>query len=195
MYLHQIFMDIGQGKTYRDNPIYKKCYDKNKVFLKKTTFNIKIWNEKDLDYLVKEHYPKYLTLWNSFPNPFYKIDFVRPLILHYEGGVYMDMDNILTTIPDINREYILANWENEIASDLIYFQDKKIYLKFADFMLERSKKCKMPNNWKVRRLQYCVGQKCFNQFCKLHKYLDTVDIYKSFYTATWLTAFNKKINR
>ena len=62
-------------------------------------------------------------------------------------------------------------------------------------MVDRYKNCKMPSNWKVRRLQYCVGQKCFNQFCKRYKYLDTVDIYKSYYTAAWLSAFDKKINR
>ena len=107
MYFHQIFMDIGQGKTYRDNPIYKKCYQKNKDFLKNTQFKIKIWNGKELDDLVNNNYPKYVSLWNSFPNAFYKIDFVRPLILHSEGGIYMDMDNILTAIPDINRDYIL----------------------------------------------------------------------------------------
>ena len=59
-------------------------------------------------------------------------------------------------------------------------------------MCERIEKCKMPKTWKVRRFQYSVGQKCFHQFCKKNGYLDTNKIYDSYYTGTWLKAFDKK---
>ena len=191
MYIHQIFIDIGQGRDFRDNPIFLKCYIENTKFILNTNFKIKIWNEKEIDLLITQHYPKYIDIINNFPNKFYKIDFVRPLILHYNGGIYLDMDNILIELPDINRKYILANWKNEIANDLIYFNDKRIYIEYVEFMLNRIEICKMPNNWTVRRFQYCVGQKCFNQFCKKYKYLQTQNIYTSYYTSTWLKAFGK----
>jgi len=199
MLVHQIFIDIGQGKTFRDNPIYCTCYEKNKSFLEGTEFNIKIWNEKEIDELIKDLYPEYLPFIKSFPNPFYKIDFVRPLILHSKGGIYLDMDNILLEVPNLKSDYYIGiwrrEWKNEFNNDILYFNNRDIYLNYVNFMIFRTANCKMPESWKVRRFLYCVGAKCFNQFCKKEGYkTDSKIIYKVYSpTLSWLACFNKKL--
>ena len=193
MYLHHIFIDIGQGSSFKENPIYVDCYEKNKLMLENTEFKIKIWNENEIDKLVKEKYPEYLQFIDSFPNPFYKIDFVRPLILHAEGGFYMDLDNYLLEVPDLNKDYIIGNWKNLINNDIIYFKNKDIYLEYVDFMIRRSEDCKMPDSWKVRRFLYSVGARCFNQFCKRKGFINRdKNLYVNILTASWLKSFDKK---
>ena len=193
MYLHHIFIDIGQGNSFKENPIYVDCYEKNKLLLENTEFNIKVWNENEIDNLVKEKYPEYLQFIDSFPNPFYKIDFVRPLILHAEGGLYMDLDNYLLEVPDLNKDYIIGNWKNLINNDIIYFKNRDIYLEYVDFMIRRSEDCKMPDSWKVRRFLYSVGARCFNQFCKRKGFINRdKNLYEGIGTGTWLKSFNKK---
>ena len=187
MILHNIYVDIGLGSSYVDNPIYREFYEINSKFYK-----IKIWNEEMLNDLIKK-YPKYLSIYTNFTHKFYKIDFMRPLILHSEGGFYMDMDNYLTKKLDIEKDYCIGRYKNEINNDLIYFKDRDIYLKLADFYLQRSTTCRMPSNWTVRRLQYICGQKSFKMFCKSKEIELPLDVpYKFNYTSAWLDAFKKK---
>lgn len=41
---------------------------------------------------VDRHYPDYLTLYDGYPLPIQRADFVRYLLLRHYGGVYVDMD-------------------------------------------------------------------------------------------------------
>ena len=75
---------------------------------------------------------------------------------------------------------------------IFYFRDRRVYLDLIEFFWFRIKSCQMPDHWKTRRLQYMVGQKAFNQFCKQNGYTNTSIIYHSYYTQSWLRAFNKK---
>ena len=187
MILHNIFVDIGLKKNYKEVEIYKSFYDINNKYYK-----IKVWDEEMLDKLILK-YPKYISLYNSFPHKFYKIDFMRPIILHSEGGFYMDMDNYLTEPLKEDEDFYIGRYKNEIANDFMYFKDKKKYLEIADFYMSRSKSCKMPMNWTVRRLQFICGQKSFSRFCKLDGLVYPKQIpYKFKYTSAWLDAFNKK---
>jgi len=156
MILHQIFIDIGKGKTFRQNDLYSKIYDINSKL-----YEIKVWNEEDLDNLIKK-YPEFVEMYNSFPNRFYKIDFMRPLILHSEGGFYMDMDNEL-----IGRGQVIDGvYNNQAYNDVMFFKDRNVYLEYVRFMKDRYTICKMPTCWTTRRFMYSVGQRCYDKFCK-----------------------------
>lgn len=52
---------------------------------------IKIWNACDAKQLVERHFPEYLTIFEAAPR-IMQIDMIRYMILHQEGGVYLDAD-------------------------------------------------------------------------------------------------------
>ena len=188
MFLHQIYVDLGFGKTLWDNEWYAECYRNNIMY-----YYIKVWDYDMLVDLVTNKYPQFLPFTRCFPHKFYWVDFCRPLILHSEGGFYMDLDNMILGKFDFSKDYLLASVNhNEIANDLIYFKDKEIYIKHAIFMQNRYISCDMPLEWKARRLQHIVGQKCFNVFCKGYKYeASNVPISRDC-SQTWLKIFDKK---
>jgi len=189
--IHQIFIDIGKGKSYLDNPIYKKCVEENK----KQSLQHKIWNEKMLDDLCKEHYPQYFEFWKSFPHPFWKIDFGRYMLLHHEGGIYIDMDDIITEPIVLNRDIVTIfkrpNGRLEFNNNIIHFQDRNNYKRLMDYCLERNVKCLMPTNWKQRRFFYIVGQRAYHSFVKLvlEKEMKNTIEFNGFDTNAWLFIF------
>jgi len=189
--IHQIFIDIGKGKTYLDNDIYKKCVEENK----KQSLKHKIWNEKMLDNLCKEHYPEYLNFWNSFPHPFWKIDFGRYMILHHEGGIYIDMDDLITEPIKLDRDIVTIFKRNnnriEFGNNIIHFQDRNNYKRLMDFCLDRYKTCRMPKEWKQRRFFFIVGQRAYHSFVKYQlklKMENTIN-FNGFDTNAWLFIF------
>lgn len=188
MILHQIYVDLGFGKTLWDNEWYVECYRNNIM-----KYPIKVWDFYMLEKLVTEKYPQFLPFTRCFPHKFYWVDFCRPLILHSEGGFYMDLDNMIIGDLDFSKDYLLSSVnDNQIANDLIYFKDKEIYLKHAIFMQNRHISCDMPIEWKARRLQHIVGQKCFNVFCKANRYkASNVPMVRDC-SQTWLKIFDKK---
>lgn len=52
-------------------------------------------DQENLDF-VKENFPQYLSLYQSFDREIYRVDMIRYLRLYYHGGVYMDLDLKLT---------------------------------------------------------------------------------------------------
>lgn len=188
MILHQIFIDLGFGKTLWDNEWYVECYRNNIMY-----YPIKVWDFYMLEKLVTEKYPQFLPFTRCFPHKFYWVDFCRPLILHSEGGFYMDLDNMILGDFDFSNDCLLSSVnDNQINNDLIYFKDKEIYLKHAIFMKNRNVSCDMPIEWKARRLQHIVGQKCFNIFSKANRYkARNVPMVRDC-SQTWLKIFEKK---
>lgn len=188
MYFHQIFVDIGKGKTYKDNPIYLEFVEENKQ--RHRYLHHKIWNEEMLDKLVEDHYPDLLYFWNDFPHKFWKIDFGRYLILAKEGGIYCDMDDVIIEPIIFFQKDILTTFirestgKREFGNNIIYFKDSNRYLELIDFCLERNRNCKMPSDWKERRFFHIVGQRCFNSFLKDEKKVNRI-MYKTQSTLAW----------
>jgi mannosyltransferase OCH1-like enzyme len=48
--------------------------------------------DEDIINFIKENYPQYLSLYNSFEYTIMKIDYFRVLWLYHNGGIYSDMD-------------------------------------------------------------------------------------------------------
>ena len=70
---HYIFFDLKKGKKFEDFPIFinnlKKCREINH------DFEIKVWNEKNVDELIKKYdfYDNYL----NFKYPIQRVDFAK----------------------------------------------------------------------------------------------------------------------
>ncbi len=89
----------------------------------------------------------------------------------------------------------VTKFEYNFNNDILYFNNRDIYLRYVNYMIFRTSRCKMPESWKVRRFLYCVGAKCFNQFCRKEGFMNSKIIYKVYSpTLSWLACFNKKIN-
>lgn len=73
------------------HPVWKDCRKSWKRNF--DGFEFKFWNDKeDIDGLVREHYPEYWDLYQSFPAHIMRIDLARLCMLHKYGEIYADMD-------------------------------------------------------------------------------------------------------
>ena len=188
--VHFIFLDIGLG-TLKDHEIYIKNIETLKKLNPKTKVNI--WNEKELDKVVKNHYPDFLDFWNNFPSKFYKIDFGRYLILKLYGGMYLDLDmECISQLPNENEMDFINVFENKgketFNNNVIYFRNHSIYDELIDFAVFRFKSNKMPTSWKRRRLLFTVGARMFHKFCRDRKFEKTNvnSFVKDLETKSWL---------
>ena len=74
------------------NPVWDKCYESWKEHHDPSEYEFIMWNDEDIDNLVKEKYPHFFDTYQSFPLHILKIDFARACMIHQYGGIYVDMD-------------------------------------------------------------------------------------------------------
>jgi mannosyltransferase OCH1-like enzyme len=165
--IHLFFLEIGLGKL-SENKMYLYNIDRLKYFNPDT--KIIIWNELDLDTMVKDEYPELLDFWNNFPSKFYKIDFGRYLVLKLYGGMYIDLDmECINKIPDdvdfINL-FFNSKDKKSFNNNVIYFKNPILYEELINFSIKRFNNNKMPITWKKRRFLYTVGARMYHKFCK-----------------------------
>ncbi len=72
------------------HPIWKIC--QQSILKEFKDFKYMLWDDDALDNFVKTKYPKFYKEYKSFPTHILQLDCVRYLLLHYYGGIYMDMD-------------------------------------------------------------------------------------------------------
>jgi len=189
--VHFFFLDIGLGKL-EDHDIYVKNIETLQNLNPETKVNI--WNEIELDTVVKNHYPHLLDFWNNFPSKFYKIDFGRYLILKLYGGMYLDLDmECIIKLPNDNEMdfinvFIDKKGKETFNNNVIYFRSQSIYDELIDFAVFRYKSNKMPTSWKRRRLLFTVGARMFHKFCRDRKFVKTNvnNFLKDLETKSWL---------
>lgn len=129
--------------TNRDNwhPLWHKCADSWSTHY--PDFERRIWNDQEIDDLVRQYYPKYWEMYNNFPAHIMKIDFVRFCFLHRYGGIYADMDmfcykNFYNELQD--QVYLL---ENPMGNDsiensmMVSVPDHPFWIECMDLALDR----------------------------------------------------------
>ena len=84
--MHQIWYQ-GEGKI----PSKLKDYRANCKKINKG-YKQYIWDGEMIERFIEDNYPQYSEVYKSFPMMIQKIDFAKYLILHFYGGVYVDMD-------------------------------------------------------------------------------------------------------
>ena len=199
--IHQIFLDIGL-KPYK----YRKDYQRNVSINKAMNPDYKhiLWRDKEVEKFIETQSKKIQYLWNDFPDPFYKIDFVRYLILKEYGGIYIDLDVYckmpLSKINDKNRvPKILGKWVDpktgkvRINNNVISL-DTKLYPKLIKYAISQyNEKKQMPiyKTWKKRRFLHSVSSKMFARFAKINKIEDNkiefVQMFEDEQGESWVT--------
>jgi mannosyltransferase OCH1-like enzyme len=113
--IHQVYGIFKDEKTLDDIPIFKKHTELTKAFCKGHNIQYKMWSLKDCEELLCEYYPEYIELWNEFRYPIQRADFIRYLILHRCGGIYIDCDiypvKPLDTL--LNDDLLFVCWHND----------------------------------------------------------------------------------
>ena len=195
MIIHQIFIEIPEVgyKDIPSNPIWLDAINENI----KRGWETKIWYEEDIDKLIDKHYKQYKVFMTIFPNKFWKIDFVRALILHHEGGIYMDLDTVLLNKPNLEENMLIGYFSKPNGdvignNDFIYFKDREMYLEYADWMMMRQRMCMMDFTWKARRQLHIVGSKSLVSFVKHKKMFRQFTGYRRGSEASWLKVYSKK---
>ena len=74
------------------HPLWNRCLDSWKRHFPEPEYQHFMWNDEDIDNLVKNSFPQFYDLYQSFECHIIKIDFARFCMLHLHGGIYADMD-------------------------------------------------------------------------------------------------------
>jgi mannosyltransferase OCH1-like enzyme len=85
-YLHQIWFNLGASDVAPHSTRRYLIREMN------PDLEYRLWSLSDANKLVSQHYPQYMSLWNSFPHGINKADFFRYILMHRFGGIYFDLD-------------------------------------------------------------------------------------------------------
>ena len=184
--IHQVFLDIGLTPLEE-----RKDYLENIKIIKEMNpdWEHKLWTDDSVNEFVSTHYPENLLYWNHFPYPMYKIDYIRYMILHYYGGIYVDLDE-KNIKPLEEFDIFYGKWYDtkkqiwDINNNVIMIKDKLLLKELIDYVntqIEEKKKS-IPSTWKCRLFQHSVSQLCFKRFCKLKKLISEKDYSNYFIT-------------
>lgn len=191
--LHQVFLGFDTPNI-SDIPIYSKCQKQTKKCLKTYgKWKYKLWTDQQCENLVENYYPEFIQLWNDFTQPIMKADFIRYLILHHEGGIYLDLDiyPIKNFNSLLNKSEIFTTWHNDTRK-LPYNallgsrKNNPLFMEIAHHskksFYEKSKT--LPPSWKGRLVFHSTGHYMLKRVLKRHNIIpnDLLRIYKKGYT-------------
>lgn len=113
--IHQIYGIFDDGIAISDIPVFKHNTELTKAFCKGHNIEYKMWSLKDCEELLCEYYPEYIELWTEFRFPIQRADFIRYLILHRYGGIYIDCDIYPVKPLDklLNDDLLFVCWNND----------------------------------------------------------------------------------
>jgi len=183
MIVHQIFGLLGDTEMPE---LFKKCQIEVMKYCDENLYDYRFWDNKSCDRLIKK-YPEFIDLYNSVKYPIMKVDIIRFIILHYYGGLYLDLDVVPGKIKrlKINRFVIGENNYNENLNLRDNVKNVKYqieilqsypcnsilteYLRFVKKQIEEKDKIKVYEDWKVRYVLQTTGPNSFNRFMKQYK--------------------------
>jgi mannosyltransferase OCH1-like enzyme len=89
--IHQIWFDFsldgsGNDMGKHNRGLRERLKEKNKKW------KHWLWAEKSVDFLIRKYYSKYWLFYNFLDPVIRKVDYARFFILHFYGGIYLDMD-------------------------------------------------------------------------------------------------------
>jgi hypothetical protein len=171
--IHFVFIDKENenNENVTLSELYQNC--KKKVSDLNPDYKIKLWNGKMCKELIATHYPWFLKYYESFPSFIFKVDAIRLFILHFEGGVYMDLDiTCVKQIPYelINRDVLLFVNENVPDTGIIggarhhKFFSVCIQTLFFEYINE-TRKVNKPTDIHPQRTQDCCGALLIAKVC------------------------------
>ena len=166
--VHNVFLDIG-FKPFTERLDYQKNIQHNKAM--NPDFKFMLWDDEKINEFIKTQPDHIKKIWSEFTATFYKIDFVRYLILKEYGGIYLDLD-VVSKIPIEYTETIIGFWINKngkinINNNVIKLNND-LYDELINYAIEQFyyRKKSMPSDWVKRRFLHSVGAKMFIRFIK-----------------------------
>ena len=174
MIIHQVFGLLGDNEMPE---LFKKCQKKVIDFCRRNNYSYRLWDEKSCNRLINK-YPKYKDLYYSVKFSIMKVDIIRFVILHYYGGLYLDLDvypkleklkDYDFAVSKINTRYEIEVIQSHPCNHLLLE-----YLDYIILQIEEKNKIKIYEDWKVRFVLQTTGPLSFCRFMKNKK----IDSYK-----------------
>jgi mannosyltransferase OCH1-like enzyme len=114
------------------HPLWFECQESWKRNFPESEYQYIMWNDDDIDELVKNNYPEHWNYFKDIRPHIVKIDISRFFILHHYGGIYADMDT-----------YCYGNFYTRIKSEKVLLVQSS-YL--AEEKYQNSLMCSEKNN-------------------------------------------------
>lgn len=170
MIVHQVFGLLGDS-NFPD--LFKICSKKMRSWCRQQGYRYKLWDKKMCDRLIKK-YPDYEEMYNNVKYPIMKVDIIRFLILHSEGGLYCDLD----IEPHINLlkddEFIVSTYKKngkkyfnmEVLQSIKGNQLCLDYLNYVASQIEKKNSISVYDTWKIRYVLQTTGPRSLTRFVK-----------------------------
>ena len=177
--VHQIYGIFDDGIPLKDIPVFYENVQATKKFCKKEGYQYKMWNLATCVKVIKTYYPEYLSLWNAFPLPIQRADFVRYCILYKYGGIYVDCDiHPLRSLNDLfQKDYFFVTWHNDtkkLPYNAVMGSQKgeSIFveiMKHCEESFKKASKQKIYKTWKGRFVFQTTGHRMLDRVLKKEK--------------------------
>jgi len=188
--IHQIYGLFNDGKSIEQIPKFKEHTLKTEQFAKHYGYEYKLWDLKECEELLIEHFPQYIELWQEFRYPIQRCDFIRYLILFIHGGWYIDCDvfPLQDLTPLENNNQCFTRWsidKNKLPYNAVFGSTDRNPL-FLDIIEDIEKRTyekqgkKIYETWKGRLVFQTTGHHM------LKRHVPKKDIHDL------LTVFNQK---
>lgn len=198
--IHQVYVKQKPDSEFPKE--YKRC--QKTVFEHHADFEYKLYDEHDMENIVKTHCPEYLEAWNNLPRMIMKIDMFRIMLMYVFGGIWVDFDyHFFKTFDLLEHKIVLTcNKEDEhgnpisVANALMASQPNQPFWKnILDSFFNQIKKTDKPiryqSEWDVIRE---TGPQFLSKIWK--EYLPKEDIYvperKLFHPPSLNSTYNYK---
>ena len=112
--VHQVYGIFDDGVNIKDISEFRESTYKTEKYCIENDIEYKMWDLPKCLKLLNE-YPQYKQLWDDFPQKIQRADFIRYLILHKHGGIYVDCDvhPIRSMEPLFDEDIFFSIWSGD----------------------------------------------------------------------------------
>lgn len=107
-----------------DNPVMRKWQESWTKH--NPTYSYELWDDEDNRNFIKENYPEFLEIYDSYPRNIQRADVIRYFYLYHYGGIYADLDfeclksfDVFTMANDADVDVVLGSMD--FISDKAFF--------------------------------------------------------------------------
>jgi len=173
MIVHQIFGLLGDTELPK---LFKINQQKTIKFCNDNNYSYRLWDKISCTRLIKK-YPEFIDLYNNVKYPIQQVDIIRFIILHYYGGLYLDMDcyPVVEELKD-DRIFRVADtqtnpkkpYEIEVIQSSPCNPILLDFCRYVKTQIEEKDKIKIYDTWKCRYVYQTTGPHSFCRFLKLN---------------------------